>query len=93
MLTCQEPNCTNEGTPCFYPDNDTETPDCYYCTEHAYSQGFCYLCGLFWSCVNTFEFPTIYGIVPGLCENCSDDIKTELGEDEDEDDCYVFEIP
>lgn len=87
-IKCQHENCTEEGTPCFFPDNETETPDEYFCTEHAFDQGYCYLCGQFFSGIERFDFPETYGGIRGLCESCDDEIKTEL-EEYDEEEEYV----
>jgi hypothetical protein len=93
-IECQEPKCKHEGVPCFYPDNETNIADEWYCPEHTFIHGFCYLCGGFYSGVENFDFPEYYGIVRGLCENCSDDLKTNLGEcDEyDEKDEWTYSL-
>lgn len=91
---CQEESCDQEGTACFYPDNESETPDEYYCTSHAFKHGFCYLCGDFWAGVGSFDFAQYYGGIQGLCENCSFTVRDECGEfDEDDEDYYDFDLP
>lgn len=83
-------------TACFYPDNETEEPDHYYCYDHAFDQGFCYGCGRFYAGIEQFDFPEFWGNVRGYCEDCSDEIKTSCGEyDEDKDgyNCVDFSLP
>ena len=67
---CEETDCANRGEPCFYPDNQEE-PAHYYCTKHAWDNGFCWQCGQFWGGVEAFEFSASH-----LCPNCwsSDDV-------------------
>ncbi|MDZ7970502.1 MAG: hypothetical protein RM368_37190 [Nostoc sp. DedSLP03] len=90
MAHCQHLGCTEENvTACFYPDNETEQPNEYYCTVHAAKHGFCYMCGQFWGGVESFEFATIFGGSEGVCEICDYLASAELGEfDDDDDDCY-----
>jgi len=94
-MKCQHPDCPNNETvtACFYPDNHTEIPDEYYCSEHSFEHGYCFGCGQFWSGVERFDFATTYGGILGLCENCDDEFRTDLGEfdEEDEfDDRYAY---
>lgn len=90
---CQEPDCTNSGSECFYPDSDT--PDHYYCCSHASKNGFCYGCGQFYGGVEQFEFPQFYGNIEGFCPNCSEEIKEEWREADDdvEYEEWEYELP
>lgn len=45
MRRCQEPNCLDEGEPCFVDLNMLE-PSVYFCIEHRAAHGFCTNCGL-----------------------------------------------
>lgn len=79
---CRHPGCSENGTGCFLPDNQTGEPDEYYCLNHCQEHGYCYMCGQFWGGVESFEFGSILGGIEGLCENCSDALKSEFGEDD-----------
>lgn len=47
---------------------------------------YCHACGLFCAGITSFEF----GPYPGLCDNCADQIKDSVHEEEDEDDFYFL---
>ncbi|MBN3948411.1 MAG: hypothetical protein HWQ38_18930 [Nostoc sp. NMS7] len=86
MTHCQYPECTEESvTDCFYSDNETDEPDYRYCVEHAPKEGFCYGCGQFWAGVERFDFATTWGGIQGLCENCDEQVRNELGENDDDE--------
>lgn len=90
MPQCQHPECTSQEstTACFYPDNETEEPNYYYCSNHATEHNFCYYCGQF-----TVEFADFWGGTEGLCETCDELTRAELGEfddDEEFDDRYAY---
>lgn len=89
MSKCQHPECTIEdATACFYTDNETQQPNYYYCSNHAAEHGFCYMCGQFWSGVERFDFATAWGGTEGLCENCDEQVRSDLGEYDDDDDDF-----
>lgn len=84
---CSQEGCeSTETTPCSYP-SDEETPEeiYYYCFEHAHENGFCWGCGGFWAGVESFDFPSAFGNIPGLCENCNGDLGEDAWEDEDQE--------
>jgi hypothetical protein len=64
---CWEPGCDERGFGCWLPD-DWETPNGYYCGEHAVTNGFCAGCGYFSAGLEAFDFGN------GLCEQCRSDI-------------------
>lgn len=83
---CHEPDCNStEAIACFYPDNETEQPNYYYCWNHINKHGFCKGCGLFWSGCEQFDFARFWGNYEGFCPNCSDSLKDDLDTDENED--------
>lgn len=90
MLKCQHDDCleTQELTACFLPDNETDTPDEYFCTNHAFEHGFCYMCGSFNGGIESFEFAAMHGGVHGMCEQCSDQLEGDLSTDDDDDDNF-----
>lgn len=90
MPKCEEKDCnkTENLTECrIYGDETVIEKDIIYhfCTDHAYKNGFCYICGDFFGGIESFEFNN----PSQLCENCLDDLKCELGEYDDED-CYDY---
>ncbi len=92
--SCQEEGCSEQGSACFLPDNETDTPNYYYCYKHAKDNGFCYGCGSFWGGVEEFEFAPYWGNIKGYCPHCSDEIKTNLGEYDEEDEDYMdWDVP
>jgi hypothetical protein len=68
-----------------------------YCWDHVPS-GFCKGCGLFSAGIESFDFAAEYGIIPGFCEECSDQLKHDCGEDEERlyedmfDEDYEYEL-
>jgi len=97
--TCEHPGCeeTDDLTECYYPDNETsDKPDAWYCAEHAPEHGFCYICGWFHAGIESFDFPSWHGVIPGLCYDCSESLRVELGEYDDDEwdelsECYFDE--
>ena len=84
--SCQEPNCNcTEAIACFYPDNETEEPNCYYCWTHINKHGFCKGCGLFGGGCEQFDFAQFWGNYEGFCPN-SDTLKDDVDEDDDRED-------
>jgi hypothetical protein len=78
---CEHPDCDQDGSPCWLPDNDDPAhPSAYYCAEHAYAMGFCWGCGLFYGGFEWFDFAN----PSHLCTECSSEFEDEL-ELEDED--------
>ncbi|MCP4358395.1 MAG: hypothetical protein GY796_10305 [Chloroflexi bacterium] len=73
MNPCWQPGCPNPAIPCYYgpPDDEYTGPDAYYCPQHAREQGFCPLCGDYWSGNTLFDFDTI-----GLCLHCYQELET-----------------
>jgi len=71
---CDEDGCEKEGCECTLPDG---TLGGRYCTTHAFRNGFCKGCGMFWAGIESFDFGS------GYCDNC----RTDWDEPEwDEDD-------
>jgi len=72
---CEERGCDRDAEiRCRLLDPDTGEYLYYdFCREHASKNGFCYSCGVFWGDIDDFEFR-------GLCPHCGNEIKTELGE-------------
>lgn len=84
-----KPHCSHEGCPtttdlleCHFADG---TLDGRYCWDHT-PAGFCKGCGLFCAGIESFDFAAERGNVAGFCEECSDAIKSDCGEDDDPDD-------
>lgn len=77
VVICEYPGCTRVGRPCYLLDDEYDHPSHHYCSEHAFAEGFCYGCGLFYSGVEAFDFG------PGLCETCW--AEEEAGDDEEDD--------
>ncbi len=77
---CTTPGCDKDAevVGCVYPD-DTLAGD--FCAEHATAAGFCSGCGHFAAGVESFDFSP----VAGLCAECLDDLRGELGEYDDGD--------
>lgn len=50
------------------------------CQDHAYEAGYCTLCGEFWGGVESFDFNN----PQQLCENCLEQLKDEIGENDEE---------
>ncbi len=93
-MQCQEPNCTELGIECYFPDNETDEPDRYYCASHTFNHGFCWGCGYFWSGVESFDFSEVFGL-KGLCSNCRFEWRNEdkyEDEEELEPEDYYWEI-
>jgi hypothetical protein len=75
-MKCQEPGCKQKGEPCFYPNGETE----FCCWDHKAKHGFCKYCGQFWGGIESFHF---HGM-PGVCDECEEEIKYQNGEFDDE---------
>lgn len=88
---CEQQGCTKEGELMFYPQIDENPPESVYlCSEHQSDNGFCINCHGFFGGLESFEFPVVTGNVPGLCEECSDILRSEVEEyDEDDEDNYL----
>ena len=63
---------------------EDETEGYYYCWAHAKAHGFCPSCGNMVGGIEREDF--IYMPKYGMCSNCVEDIKYELGEFDDQDD-------
>lgn len=59
---CDQPGCAETGFAVYLPDSDE--PFAHYCSEHAFGNGFCPGCALFWAGCESFDFGG------GLCDNC-----------------------
>jgi len=75
---------------CHLIDYDDEHPNgedvfSFYCIKHAKENGYCYCCGEFWAGLEEFDFAENYGHLKGCCPICSDMIKTECGEFDEEE--------
>lgn len=89
---CEAKDCKEKAdVRCHIVDYETEpAKDFYYwyCHKHAKEYGYCYLCGEFFAGIEEFDFPKIYGHIPGLCPVCSDMVKADAGEFDDEEQNY-----
>lgn len=65
---------------CTYSDGDPD--DEYICPDCIKDSGFCMSCGVFSAGIESFDFSDM----PGYCENCRDEIRSDFGEDEPEND-------
>ena len=65
---------------------EDETEGYYYCWAHAKAHGFCPSCGNMVGGIEREDF--IYMPKYGMCSNCVEDLKYELGEFDDQDDEY-----
>lgn len=80
---CQKEGCTNLGMECLVPLDYTKPIEEqeqqleYYCSEHCYENGYCWMCGQFWGGVERFEFDQSH-----LCENCRSEIDAEMADEE-----------
>lgn len=52
----------------------------WHCQEHAIQHGFCYICGGFFGGIERFEFAAERGGIHGMCWNCEDTLRSEMGE-------------
>ena len=64
----------------------------WYCIKHAKEHGFCYICGEFFAGCEEFDFPEAYGCIPGLCPNCSEQVKVDCGEYDEEDETAYYDF-
>lgn len=91
LTACKEPDCQEAGAGCFYPDNETNVANAFYCFKHAAKHGFCWGCGLFWGGCESFDFAEYRGRPSSLCENCGQvDDEHELDEESFEDDLELL---
>ena len=82
-VACDEKDCGALPTiHCEFPDG---TDGGNYCQAHCSEAGFCYGCGQFWAGVERFDFAVHYGGIAGLCENCEEQVRSDMGENDDED--------
>jgi len=80
-VLCEEKGC-NEPAQKFSIEEGTEE---YLCFKHATESGFCWGCGSFCGGMESFDFAEAHGNVRGYCEHCSDEIKMDCGEYDDEE--------
>lgn len=85
-MKCEQENCEEEAIECILIDIDGSEHKAYFCSKHAYDNGFCGLCGHFFAGFEFFDFPEAYGNIRGYCDECSEMIKTECGEYNDYED-------
>ena len=78
VAPCED--CGTKGTR--YEENETEGH--YYCWAHAKAHGFCPSCGNVVEGIEREDF--FYMPKYGICSNCVEDLKYELGEFDDQDD-------
>jgi len=87
-MKCNHEGYDTDGNPCYYPNYEGEREEDvfagYYCHEHAPEEKFCAGCGTFCAGIESFEFSEVYG----YCDNCADEIKTNLDEFEEEEEEY-----
>jgi hypothetical protein len=79
---CEHEGCTNQGDACWGYMHELE-PMGYYCDEHKYEEGFCVCCNTFNAGIESFDFGEHHHGMKGYCESCADQMKSELGEDDD----------
>jgi len=84
---CQHPHCKHEAETYTYPyiHNEPEFSE-WLCAEHAADRGFCYGCGYFCAGIEDYDFSPI----EGLCGNCVDEFRYELGEYDDDYESYEY---
>lgn len=78
-LPCEHEGCNERGIPC-YTNWIEENPNEWFCSEHAYENGYCSNCGIFQAGIESFDFFN----PAGLCDNCRAQIEDEI----DDDDLY-----
>jgi hypothetical protein len=75
---CDEPGCDLPAFECVLPDGALNG---YYCSKHAFDNGFCKMCGMFWAGMESFDFGN------GYCDTCQVEVDIIDGTyDEPEDD-------
>ena len=77
---CEHDGCFKDGSvECHVPaEQDIELIE-HLCQGHAYEAGYCSLCGSFWGGIESFDFDN----PSHLCEHCLEQVKDEIGEDDD----------
>lgn len=99
MTHCDQPLCESEDAiECrvLYANEDGTDMVEHYCPEHAEQNGYCWGCGLFCAGIERFDFAESYGGIKGLCENCEDEVKADMGEYDDHDEApwdYAEDVP
>lgn len=84
---CQEPACIEKAIRCViraWKKGESDHVE-WYCPEHASKNGYCAGCGIYSAGTDGFDWPTVYGNVPGFCDTCSDEIESDVGEDCEEE--------
>ncbi len=94
--TCRQDGCDEEGIECrlyaFGDDGEVAEVFEYYCIDHCHNNGYCYMCGLFWSGFEEFDFPQYHKVIVGMCPPCSEQTKYDAGElDELYEEDYVYD--
>lgn len=84
QTVCNCDGCDEVGIECrlyaFGDDGNPSEAFEYFCIDHAYERGYCYICGLFWTGFEAFDFPQYHGVIPGMCPPCSEQTKYDAGE-------------
>lgn len=87
-LPCEHEGCKVLGIPCYINWIDDD-PNGWYCSEHAYENGFCSSCGIFHAGIERFDFFNPLG----MCDNCRDQIESETDDYEDDDLNFGWDYP
>jgi hypothetical protein len=72
---------------CTYSHDDSTTKLCPDCIKDS---GFCLGCGHYCSGMESFD---VFTDIPGYCLDCRHEIKSDAGEDDDEDDYFNWDGP
>lgn len=80
---CSHDGCWRKGRDCYLPDNEDGKPDDWACYDHAHTLGYCWSCGQFHGGIESFDFRR-----SGLCDNCDDQMRSDMGEFDESDECY-----
>jgi hypothetical protein len=80
--TCMHPGCTEREhlvqlVNLF--DEGEDAPD-FYCVHHV-PESYCWGCGYFCAGMESFDFAVERGGIKGLCEECTEVIRADCGED------------
>lgn len=82
--------CAEAAIACYSSDGWLDTPRTvseHLCHEHAAEAGYCCVCGLFSSGIDSFD----WGDPPGMCETCRDEFEADNWEDDADTDDYLGE--
>ncbi len=79
-MKCEIKDCDKDAT----TQGRLEEEEHHLCFDHGKETGFCAGCGEFWGGTDEWEFPNAHRCIEGYCQNCSDEIKSDCGEYDDE---------